>query len=335
VFIAAVGCGGSSPARDAGADATDSAAETAVDVPSSQDGAVDAPADVPGTDVAPDAATDTAADAADAANDGGQDAANDGGNDATGDVSADAATDGSVTDTGPEAPAVMLTVDAVQNALLLDRCGTTPATLADVAAGAHTLTLTASTLSKGAVSDDNGNPIPAVDPYVIVNLPLPAGDPGSHRRFFMLNGVGTAANVSLPAVGTIRMMFIDSDMGSNSGQGTVALDTAGPTGMVDGAANLIPWDSCSTTPATVTISNRLHRVTLVESTLSSGGGSKDDFVILRIPNETATNAHRYVILNGIGASHDFTPYKGTTLRAWFLAATSGATGRATLVVTDP
>ena len=76
-------------------------------------------------------------------------------------------------------------------------------------------------------------------------------------------------------------------------------------------------------------------MTLVESTLSSGSGSKDDFVLLRLPNETATNPHRYVILNGIGASQDFTPYKGQTVRAWFIAATSGTTGRATLLISDP
>ena len=43
---------------------------------------------------------------------------------------------------------------------------------------------------------------------------------------------------------------------------------------------------------------------------------------------------RFVILNGVGASVDFTPYLGETLRAWFITPTPGASGRATVVVTD-
>ena len=50
----------------------------------------------------------------------------------------------------------MLTVEAAQHAIVLDGCtgaALTPATLMDVTAGPHTIALTASTLSKGSVSD--------------------------------------------------------------------------------------------------------------------------------------------------------------------------------------
>ena len=84
----------------------------------------------------------------------------------------------------PEPP-VMLTVDALQHTIVLDRCtGFTPATLVDVAAGTHTIALTASTLSKGSVSVNDVN-VDSFDDYVIVNVPLPAADQSS-RRFFMV-----------------------------------------------------------------------------------------------------------------------------------------------------
>ena len=119
----------------------------------------------------------------------------------------------------------------------------------DVAAGEHTIALTASTLSKGSVSDANDNPVPSFDDYVIVHLPLAAGDAAS-RRFFMLNGVGAMANFTLSAVGAVRLMFIDSDATYNEGQGTVTLDATGPSTTVDGMANVLAWNSgCSSTPA--------------------------------------------------------------------------------------
>ena len=267
-----------------------------------------------------------------AGNGGGDDAT--GGGASGGGVAGGGATGGGATDSGPSPP-VMLTVDAVNNSIVLDRCtGLTPATLVDVAAGAHTLALTASTLSKGSVSDTNDNPLPSFDDYVLVHLPLAAGDDAS-RRFFMLNGIGAAEDLTLSAVGAVKLMFIDSDVTYNSGQGTVTLDATGPSVTVDGLANALAWKTgCASAPAMVTVSERPHRATLADSTLSAGGGSKDDFVLLRLPSERPMDPSRFVILNGVGASVDFTPYLGDDLRAWFITSALGATGRATVVVTD-
>jgi hypothetical protein len=238
---------------------------------------------------------------------------------------------------GPPPPPPMLTVDALLHSIVLDRCtGFTPATI-DVPAGQHTIALTASTLSKGSVSDPNDNPIDSYDDYVIVNLPLSASEPAS-RRFFMLNGIGNMKSFMQSTVpGTVKLMFIDSDATFNAGQATVKLDTTGPTATVDATANIIAWNmACSATPASLTVSDRPHRATLTESTLSAGGGggSADDFVLLRLPTERPMDPHRFVILNGVGATIDFTPYLGQSLRAWFITTAPGATGRATIVVTD-
>ena len=147
-----------------------------------------------------DVVSDAGADSGDAGNDA-IDAPNDGGGDATTDAPADTASDAtdapSVADApseeGPPPPPPMLTVEAAQHAIVLDGCtGTTltPATLMDVTAGQHTIALTASTLSKGSVSDAKARARSRpFDDYVIVQLPLAAGDAAS-RRFFMLNGVG-------------------------------------------------------------------------------------------------------------------------------------------------
>ena len=263
---------------------------------------------------------------------GGDDAS--GGGAAGGGAAGSGAAGGGATDSGPPPP-VMFTVDAVTNSLVLDRCtGPTPATLVDVAAGAHTIALTASNLSKGSVSDTNDKPLPSFDDYVIVRLPLAAGDEAS-RRFFMLNGIGAAEEFTLSAPGAIQLMFIDSDVTYNSGQSTVTLDAMGPSATVDGLTNALAWKTgCASAPATIEVSERPHRAKLVDSTLSAGGGSKDDFVLLRLPSERPMDPSRFVILNGVGASVDFTPYLGDSLRAWFITSALGATGQATIVVTD-
>jgi hypothetical protein len=193
--------------------------------------------------------------------------------------------------------------------------------------------LTASTLSKGKVSAGNDE-LPSFDDFVIVNVPIAAGDPAS-RRFFMLNGVGTMANFTLSAVGTVKLLFIDSDAAANTGQGTVTLDTTGATAIVDATTNVLPWNTgCFATPVSMTVTNVPHRLTLVDSTLSSGGGSNDDYVLLRLPSERPMDPYRYVILNGVGSTLDFTPYMSTSLRAWFISPSAGATGRATVTITD-
>jgi len=271
--------------------------------------------------------TDGGTDSGDAA----MDTANDVATDATPD-----ATDGPMDAPTEEVPAppVMLTVDALQHTIVLDRCtGFTPATLVDVAAGTHTIALTASTLSKGSVSVNDTN-VDSFDDYVIVNVPLPAADQSS-RRFFMLNGVNAMKDFMLPALGTLRVMFIDGDAQFNSGQGTVRLDGTGATATVDATANVLPWNAgCLAINASVSVSDRPHRATLTESTLSTGSGSKDDLVLLRLPSERPMDPMRFVMLNGVGSSVDFTPYMATSVRGWFIAGSPGATGRATVVITD-
>ncbi len=372
VLFAAVGCGGNNnPVGDGSSDAPDARPETAGDTPSGQEtgtevspvDALEAGSDSGETRIdagdggtpndATDATTDDATDgmpndSTDATTDDATDGMPAGSTDAT----TDDATDGPMMDASPEAvdappvtdavsedappPTVMLTVEAARHSIVLERCtNLLPATFPDVAAGAHTITLTASNLSKGTVSDDDDNELPSFDDFVIVHVPVAAGAPAS-RRLFSLNGVGATANFSLSTVGTVRLMFIDSDASYNEGQATVTLDATGPTATVNATANALPWNSgCSSTPASVGINeDRGHRVTLVASTLSVGGGSQDDYVLLRLPSEQPRYPFRYVILNGVGASVDFTPYLDDSVRAWFITPTAGATGQATLVVTD-
>jgi hypothetical protein len=130
-------------------------------------------------------------------------------------------------------------------------------------------------------------------------------------------------------------MFIDSDAGANAGEGTVTLTPGGYSTTVRAATNVLRWqEGCVSTPAELVVTDRRHRATLVDSTLSAGPGSRDDFVILRLPSEKPMDDHRYVILNGVGASHDFTPFESETVRAWFIGATGGGTGKATISVSD-
>jgi hypothetical protein len=225
----------------------------------------------------------------------------------------------------------VLTVDASQNALVLGPCGVAPATFAAVPPGAHTLTLTASTLTKGGVS----GPKPAAashDDYVIVHVPLPPGDAHEDHRFFMLNGIGASASVTLPNSEQIDVMFVDSDTADNGGTGTVTLGPEGATATVSGTMNLISYDTaCHSTPAAQTLSSGQYRVTLMDSTLSSGGGAHDDYVLVRTPSEQPMDPNRYVILNGVGASADFTPFNSTTVRIWYIGASPG-TGQAHVLV---
>jgi hypothetical protein len=236
------------------------------------------------------------------------------------------------TDTGPTIS--LISVVAVQNGLSIAGCGVAPGLFADIPAGSYTIELTASTLSKGSVSGTTP-PTPSVDNYLIVNLPLPAGDPHQDQRFFTLNGIGASADVTLPALGTIQVMFIDSDVGSNSGQATVTLNPGGYSTTVSAVDNVVRWaEGCLSTPAALALTGVPHRVTLLDSTLSAASGSHDDYVLLRIPSEVPMEDHRFVILNGVGASYDFTPFNSMTLRAWFISTGGGGSGQATLGVVD-
>lgn len=229
-----------------------------------------------------------------------------------------------------------LNMSAPASTLALDACGSTPAVIPDVPAGTYDLELTTSNLSKGTVSDPNDQEFPSFDDYVIVNLPLPAGDPNEKQRFFMLHGVSDSVSVTLPATGSIKLYFIDGDAVNNSGQAKVTLKPAGTQATVDATTNVIAWRTTCTTsaPATVSVSNAMQRVTLVSSTFSSGNQMQDPFVLLRVSNEMQVNDHRFVILNGIGSSYTFTPYANNTLRAWFISATGGGTGAAQLKIEE-
>jgi hypothetical protein len=225
---------------------------------------------------------------------------------------------------------VMLTVLASQHRIILDNCSVTPSTFANVAAGTHTISLTSSTLSKG-----NINGVTTQDPYVIVQIPLPAGDPRQHMRFFMLNGVGSSVQFMLPVAGTVRAMFIDSDLAYNAGSATLTLMPGATTATVDAMANVVRWEeACAATPASAVISNRAHRVTLTAATFSSGAGAEDFYVLVRLPIEQVATDTRFVILNNIGDGEDFVPFNNDTIRAWFISQSSGATGSGTLTVTD-
>jgi hypothetical protein len=233
-------------------------------------------------------------------------------------------------DVGSDADAALppVAVVATQNGLELDHCSVTPALLSAIPAGTYTIALTASTLSKGAVS----GMIPSTDNYVVVNLPLPAGDPHEDHRFFMLNGIGANASVTLPAAGTIQLMFIDSDMAANSGEATVTLDPGGYSATVNAANNVIRWDEgCLSTPAMLVVPAGPQRVTLATSSLSAGSGSTDNYVLIRMPSEMPMDDFRYVILNGVTSFFDFTPFNSNSLRAWFISS-AGGSGQASLSV---
>jgi len=224
-----------------------------------------------------------------------------------------------------------LAVDATKNAVRMDACGVTPAVIPDIAPGTYTIALTASTLTKGGVSGPTPPP-PSFDNYVIVHAPLPAGDPNEDHRFFMLNGIGATASVTLPAMGAIEVMFVDSDLTDNAGTATVTLSPGGASATVDATKNVLAYDTnCHSTPAMLVVPDGKYRATLVDSTLSSGAGAHDDFVLLRIPSEQPTEDFRYVILNGVGTNHDFSPFNGETVLAWYIGAGAGS-GLATVMV---
>jgi hypothetical protein len=311
VLCAWVGCGGSSQdARDA-ASADRTVAEVASDdTTADQTSGTDAPA-------AGDADAASDAQPVDARNDASADA-----NDDRNGVSATDAGGGDALTT------IAITVTATKNLLELATCKVSPAVFDNVPAGTYTIALAASTLSKGNVAVLD---VPSVDNYVIVALPLAAGDPQQDHRFFMLHGIGANAQVTLSAQGTIQVMFVDADSLGNMGQATVTLNPGNYTTTVDAATNVLRWDEgCMSTPVTATVDTTPHRVTLADSTLSSGAGSHDDYVVVRIPDETPMNDHRWIILNGVGASFDFQAFNDTTLSAWFISAAGGVSGQATV-----
>jgi hypothetical protein len=229
-------------------------------------------------------------------------------------------------DAGPQddASTASITVSGAANVLTLASCRVTPAEIPDVPAGGpYTITLAASTLSKGVVASGAAS----VDNYVLIHLPLPATDPQHDRTFFMLNGVGATASFTLAAPGTVQAMFIDSDKASNSGTATVTLSPGGYSTTVDAAANVLRWqEGCSSTPATTEHDGRAYELRLVESSLPYAA------VILRLPSETPDDDHRYVSLNGVGATWQSEVLTGGTVRAWFVDATGAGAGEALIAL---
>ncbi|HWE26986.1 MAG TPA: hypothetical protein VHB97_03245 [Polyangia bacterium] len=226
-------------------------------------------------------------------------------------------------------------VGAANNVLELDTCQVTPAMIANIPAGTYTITLAASTLSKGTVATTP--PQMSVDNYVIVWLPLGTGDAQHDRRFFMLNGIGANASFTLTATGTVQVMFVDSDAAGDTGQATVAVSPGSYSTTVDAVTNGLRWSTgCSSTPSELAVTGGNHTVTLAASTLALASGDPANYVILRMASEVPQDDHRYVMLNGVGASYAFNDTDpGDPLRAWFISPTAGSTGAATLTVSTP
>jgi hypothetical protein len=63
-------------------------------------------------------------------------------------------------------------------------------------------------------------------------------------------------------------------------------------------------------------------------------GLRGDYVLLRMPSEVPQDEYRYVILNGVDASHTFSPITTDSIRAWFISPGGSSTGQATLALYD-
>jgi hypothetical protein len=234
-------------------------------------------------------------------------------------------------DNGPGEPGSIsqtaITVDGASNHLVLQACGVNP-TGQDLQAGSYTVRLDASTLSKGHVATTDDSLVKSTDSYVLVNLPIPAGAGDQSRRFFMLNGVGSSSSFSLPSSGRLQVMFVDSDQDANNGEASVSIQPGGVL-RVDAVQNVLRWkQGCNSRPAEQYLDAGSYRFTLASSSLSSGGGSRDDYVILRTPSEDPSDDRRYVVINGVNGSVDVSFQTSGTLRAWALAVQNAPGGTA-------
>jgi hypothetical protein len=127
-------------------------------------------------------------------------------------------------------------------------------------------------------------------------------------------------------------MFVDSDWQANVGEATVSLAPGGLQTTVSAVENVLRWrDGCNSSPAMIEVSARPHDVKLVNSTLE-WGGLPGDYVLLRMPSEVPQDDYRYVILNGVDASHTFSPTTADSIRAWFISPSGSSTGQATLAL---
>lgn len=104
-----------------------------------------------------------------------------------------------------------LTVDGAVNVIAwLDGCKSAPA-VTEIPAGAHRLTLTASTFSSAPG---------LADPHVVLRLPL-EGDEST--KYLSLNGIGDSKVITFPAFGIARAWFVAEAAGTQSGQATVTV----------------------------------------------------------------------------------------------------------------
>ena len=222
----------------------------------------------------------------------------------------------------------VLSVSGPANNLALQPCGVAAASQS-LAAGSYTISLDSSTLSKGTVVTTDGSQVKSLDPYVLVYLPIPEGDKDSSHRFFMLNGAGSSYSFSLAAAGGLQAMFVDSDQDANTGTASLTIQPGGLQVTVDAAANVLRWkQGCNSTPATKDFNAGSYLYKLTGSSLSSGSGSKDDYVIIRTPSEDPSDAQRYVVLNGVGDTKSVSFNNSGTLRAWALGLQSPPSGSA-------
>jgi hypothetical protein len=226
---------------------------------------------------------------------------------------------------GGSTPGNGLNVSGASNALLLQSCAT-PATQT-LGAGTFIISLDASTLSKGQVS---GGQTTSNDPYVLVY----ADDTNASHRVFMLNGVGASASFTLATGGTVQVAFVDSDPSGNSGEATVSIQPGDFQLAVDATANVLAWKTaCKSSPASRDFKAGSYQYTLSASTLSAGGGSKDDYVLIRTPSEDPDGTDRYVVLNGVGNSKSVTfAASSGTMYAWALGVFAAPSGQAAVDV---
>lgn len=235
---------------------------------------------------------------------------------------------GGVDGLGGAPPSPTTIVSATGNLIDTTACGAIPATVEGVPAGSHTVQLGVSTLSKGTV--DTEPHLPAVDNYVVVHLPFGDSSNDEHR-YLMLNGVGATYSFELDQPGTIEAWFIDADPSGNNGTAAVLVEPGGFQITVDAAVNVLAWRTvCKAEAATLWAPAGEHELTLESSTLSSAPGRKDDYVILRFPSEIPEDDHRYVMLNGVGATFRASIGNGDWIRAWFISSSTGTSGEATV-----
>jgi hypothetical protein len=219
-------------------------------------------------------------------------------------------------------------VTASANLIPWKSCGATPAQVGPLAPGSYTVTLEASTLSKGGAAKDD---------YVIAEIPVDK----QQYRYVSLNGVSDSFSFTSAQGGEVRLWFIDSDGEGNAGEATVYVNPGGHVAKVSAVTNLIEWDkgNCVATPAEIdSVPVGSYTIRLLSSTLETGG-SPGDFVVIRLPIEVGNpgSQKRYVVLNGVGDSRSFSFNEESwgiePVRVWYISETGAAAGgQATVVV---